>query len=215
MGILKKILRKFKPTANLLELYFFSKNYLTKKGWFISRFSYTPMDKDSNPLPWFTYSSIHFIEQKLANTSFDVFEYGSGNSTIWFSSKVNRIVSVEHDKSFYETKKATIESLGNVQYECIDLEAGYAKRIADFDKEFDIIIIDGRDRINCAKNCLKALKDDGIVIWDNSDREEYQEGYNILLENGFKKIDFKGVGPICYWEWQTSIFYKTTNCFTI
>lgn len=215
MEFLKKILRKYKPTARVLELYFFSKKYLTPKGWFLSRFLSTPVDQHNSPLPWFTYASIHFITQKLENTSFKVFEYGSGNSTLWFAPKVKSMLSVEHDKVFFDLKKNEISALSNVAYECIPLEEGYSAKILEFTNEFDIIVIDGRDRVACAKNCINALKEDGIVIWDNSDRTEYEEGYEHFRQNGFKKINFQGLGPINHREWETSIFYRSNNCFNI
>ncbi|HAY39752.1 MAG TPA: FkbM family methyltransferase, partial [Desulfobacteraceae bacterium] len=80
---------------------------------------------------------------------------------------------------------------------------------------FNIIVIDGRDRVNCAKNSLKALKGDGVIIWDNSEREYYQEGYSYLIQNGFRRLDFEGLGPIGIREWCTSIFYRDNNCFEI
>ena len=43
-----------------------------------------PIDKNSNPLPWVTYGFIDFISERL-NKSIDVFEYGSGNSTLWYA----------------------------------------------------------------------------------------------------------------------------------
>ncbi|MBC8756380.1 FkbM family methyltransferase [Kordia sp. YSTF-M3] len=214
MVFIKKILRKYAFTARLLETYFFSKKYLIPKGWFLSRFLLSPVDEKNVPLPWFTYASIHFITQKL-NTSFTVFEFGSGNSTLWFASKVKSVFSVEHDADFYAHKRNELKSFENIQCELIPLGEGYSDKILDFDNAFDIIVIDGRERVNCAKNSIKALKKDGIIIWDNSDRDEYAEGYDHFVKNGFKKIDFKGLGPINHSEWQTSIFYRTANCFDI
>ncbi|WP_160128049.1 O-methyltransferase [Kordia antarctica] len=207
-------MRKYKFTARILETYFFSKKYLLPKGWFLSRFLLSPVNEKSEPLPWFTYASIHFITQKL-NSSFNVFEFGSGNSTLWFASKVKRIFSVEHDTEFYNQKLNELKSFANIQCELIPLGEGYSDKILDFTNEFDIIVIDGRERVECAKKCLKALKSDGIIIWDNSDRDEYAEGYEHFMKNSFKKIDFRGIGPINHSEWQTSIFYRTDNCFDI
>lgn len=214
MGFIKKILRKFTFTARLLEMHFFSKKYLQPKGWFLSRFSWSSVDKNNDPLPWFTYASIHFISQKL-NSSFTVFEFGSGNSTRWFASKVESIFSVEHDKAFYLQKKNELEAFDNIQCELIPLGEEYSDKVLAFDNAFDIIIIDGRDRVKCAKKSLKALKSNGIIIWDNSDRDKYKHGCQYLADNGFKRIDFRGAAPISHGELQTSIFYRTDNCFDI
>ena len=215
MNVIKKILRKFAFTSGLLETYFLSKKYLTPKGWLLSRYLYQPVQSDGMPIPWITYASLHFISQKLENTTFKVFEYGSGNSTLWFSERVQHMVSVEHDTTYYDIVKSKIQSRSNVTYILADIENDYSKKVLDYKNEFDIIIIDGRDRITCTKNSLHALKENGIIIWDNSDRKKYQEAYDFLKDKGFKKIDFKGLGPIGHIEWQTSIFYRYNNCFDI
>jgi hypothetical protein len=80
---------------------------------------------------------------------------------------------------------------------------------------FDIIVIDGRDRVNCAKNSLGALKEDGVIIWDNSERSKYAEGYAFLKDNGFKRIEFTGIGPVNSFAWSTTVFYRNKNCLAI
>ncbi len=213
--MLKKILRKNRFTANLLEIYFFSRENLKPKGWFSSRYLHQSIDKNNNPLPWFTYCSIHFITQKLSLKPMSVFEFGSGNSTIWLSSKVKEIVSIENDKGFYSKMKNQLDTLKNVTYEYGAIEGNYSSKILEYENGFDIIIIDGRDRINCTKNAIKALKKDGVIIFDNSDRDRYKEAYDLLAENKFKKIDFNGIGPIGIYDWQTTIYYREENCFEI
>ncbi len=214
MKFIKKILRSNRSTSDMLEVFFFSKKFLKSKGWQHSRYMHQPLDENKSPLPWFTYSSIYFIQQKL-RTSHTVFEFGSGNSTQWFAKRVKSIVSVEHDTVFYQKIHDTISSLPNVEHVFGALGEGYSAKILAYDKQFDVIIIDGRERIQCAKNAIQALKDDGVIIWDNSDREKYQEGYQFLIDHGFKQLDFRGAGPISHSEWQTSIFYRNTNCFEI
>ena len=214
MNFLKKILRTNHMTSAMLEVYFFSQKFLKAKGWQYSRFIHQPLDQERKPLPWFTYASIHFIAQKL-NTTQRVFEFGSGNSTKWFSEHVKNVISVEHDTDFYEIIHKELSALTNVDHVFGALGSAYSSKILEYESTFDIVVIDGRERIECAKNCLKALKVDGIVIWDNSDREKYKEGYDFLRESGFKQLDFRGAGPISHSEWQTSIFYRKNNCFDI
>jgi hypothetical protein len=91
----------------------------------------------------------------------------------------------------------------------------YQNEILNYNKVFDIIIIDGRERVQCSMNSLNALKENGVIIWDNSDRLKYAKGYNFLLSNGFKRIDFSGLGPINPHAWCTSIFYRVGNCLDI
>jgi hypothetical protein len=78
-----------------------------------------------------------------------------------------------------------------------------------------VILIDGRDRVNCARHCIACLASSGLIIWDNSDRDYYQEGYDYLRENGFRRIEFVGLPSIVNERGQTSIFYRDDNCFGI
>ena len=213
--MIKRILRLNRWTSSLLEAYFFSIKYLKQKGWFESRYLHQPLDKDRNPIPWLTYSSIHFISQKLNLRPMRVFEYGSGNSTLWFSSRVERIISIENDVDFYNKMLKKVSDISNISYELKMLNDNYSSKILEYENEFDILIIDGRERVQCAKNCIKSLKKDGIIIFDNSDRLKYQEAYDFLEKNQFKKLEFKGVGPIGHIEWKTTIYYREDNCFEI
>ena len=213
--ILKLIIRKFDFTSSLLDVFFLRKFYLKPKGWLLSRSYYRPMTVHKKALPWFTYPAIAFVSERI-NSQHDVFEFGSGNSTIFFSERVKSIVSVESDSSFFQSLQQTLVTRENVKYEFREAEGGcFSGCIGESTKRFDIVIVDGADRINCAKNAVQALKSDGLIVWDNSEREEYKEGYEFLTKEGFKRLDFWGHGPIGYREWCTSIFYRAENCFGI
>lgn len=188
--------------------------YLERIGGFRSFEESLPVDQDGNCLPWFTYPMISFLNGKI-QSNMTVFEYGSGNSTLWWSKQVSSVTSCEHDLDWYNSLKERIPS--NVKYIHCELDYGgqYCRTILGYKDIFNIIVIDGRDRVNCAKNSLKALKGDGVIIWDNSDREYYIEGYSYLIQNGFRRLDFEGLGPIGIREWCTSIFYRDNNCFEI
>ena len=211
---IQRILRS-NLTPGFVRSLFFSEKYLKKEGWFKSWYLGRPVDNSGKPIPWFTYPFVHFLEQKLRLRPMKVFEFGSGNSTIWLSPRVKSITSVESEADFYSEIKGQISLLSNVTYELRKQGENYYQKILEFKNEFDVIIIDGKERVDCAKNCIGALKEDGVIIFDNSDRTIYKEAYDYLLEQGFKKIDFRGIGPLVYSDWQTSIYYRDKNCFEI
>lgn len=188
--------------------------YLERIGWVRSVQKKMPMDREGKPLPWITYPAIIFLKQRIAS-HFRVFEFGSGNSTLWWSSLVKSVVSCEHDKKWFTRMKEVMPA--NVEYIHRELEydGEYCRTVMAYPAEFDILVIDGRDRINCAKNGIAALKEGGVVLWDNSNREKYAEGYGYLAENGFRRLDFYGLGPINVREWCTSIFYRKENCLEL
>lgn len=189
------------------------RSHLEDIGWFRSTQEGLPVDCEGNYLPWFTYPAISFLTECIRE-KMQVFEYGSGNSTFWWSQRVSSVVSYEHDLEWYQSLKERIPH--NVEYHYCPLEHGqYCKAIREYNKSFDIVIIDGRDRVDCAKNSLYALRDDGVIIWDNSERTRYREGLIYLKQNGFRCLDFEGHGPINVKQWRTSVLYRRNNCFDI
>lgn len=159
-----------------------------------------PVDVDGNPIPWFTYPSIEYLNQ-LDLTDYDILEWGSGNSTIYFAKRAKSILTIEHNKEWYEDIKASFGS--NVTYifaqdqEYIE----YPKRV---NKKFDLIIVDGINRFECLKEGIYLIKEKGLIIYDNSDR--HPEHCRFLRDRGFIQIDFHGFGPIVKFTTTTSLF---------
>ena len=170
-------------------------------------------DENKKINPWWNRSIIDFVKKYL-NKSLSVFEWGSGNSTLFWSQYVKEVVSVEHNKQWYEKMQKVIPD--NVLLKYCELEYGgvYSNSILNEKREFEIILIDGRDRVRCAKNSVMRLKENGIIIWDNSDREVYKLGVEYLKQHGFKQLE---IGSVVYGlpgrEEFTSIFYRENNLF--
>jgi hypothetical protein len=187
---------------------------LFEDGWFRSYREKASIDAAGLPLPWLTYPAIAFLLKRI-RPEMSVFEYGSGGSTRWWASRVRNVVSVEHDRTWFEEVRKYQQA--HVKAYQIDLSYGgeYSRKIQEFQNCFDVVVVDGRDRVNCLKNCLQALKPSGVVILDNSDRPEYSEGIEFLLVNGFKRLEFVGPCPIVNYKSETSIFYRDENVFGI
>lgn len=188
--------------------------YLSEKGWFRSFAAKESIDQNGEPIPWFTYPMIQFLEPRL-NRSMIVFEYGCGNSTRWFSKYVKEVSSVDHDELWVKKIAPVLPANAAVQYEQLSVDGAYAKAITTTGREFDVVVIDGRDRNNCARYAIQHLTSEGIIIFDNSHLIEYHEAVEYLHANGFKQIDFFGILPIVPHENCTSVFYRTKNCLNI
>lgn len=184
---------------------------LKNDGWYLSFKTKKAVNKDGYPIPWFTYSSIKYIESKLKK-SYSVFEYGSGSSTLWFSKYVASVTSVEHDKEWFDKTKEILPK--NCNIELVE-EANYASAIGNESTKYHIIVIDGIDRTNCCIEAVKWIENDGIIIFDNSEREEYTPGKEYLVKNGFKELFFIGNLPVVSHYSCTSIYYREQNIFNI
>lgn len=159
-----------------------------------------PVDHQNVPLPWFTYPAITFL-QSLDLQNKEVLEWGSGNSSLFFANRVKSIISIENDHIWYE--HVNRKKLENQQIVLTNLE-DYEKKPSEFNKKFDIVIVDGKKRYECALEVPKYLKNDGLVILDNSDW--YKNSAKMIRNLGLIQVDFAGFGPINHYVWTTSVF---------
>lgn len=212
---LNKILFLIKnPQTTRTLLSFYWQGYLSEIGWVKSFDQKIPVGKDNEPLPWVTYSFIQFIKERL-HKGLTIAEYGSGNSTLFYAQHVKRVLSVEHELDWYEKIKGLLPSNVELTYRKLDQDGEYVRFLNDQRGSVDMVIVDGRDRVNCIKNSLTALNAEGVIVLDDSERTEYQPGIEFLQQNGFKKIDFWGLAPGVFYNKSTTVFYKAQNCLNI
>jgi hypothetical protein len=187
---------------------------LKEDGWFNSFNTKQSIDREGNPIPWCTYPFIKFIGPRL-NKNFNLFEFGAGNSTIWYAERVNTIKAVEHDKKWVEYMSKKMPENASIIYRELSPNGDYSKEVTKDGNNYDIVIVDGRDRNNCTKNGINCLTGDGVIIFDNSDRPDYKESMDLFKDKGFKRIDFIGLSPVTNHNNYTSIFYREDNCLGI
>jgi predicted O-methyltransferase YrrM len=148
--------------------------------------------------PWLTPQSISILDKYLSKDHFMV-EMGSGRSTIWFSQKVGRLVSIEHHKEWYEKIKTTLESLQikNTQILNKSIDAhlmGQADHYLSFindlkENEIDVILIDGKIRDLCFFACLSKVKKNGLIIMDDANRYFISNSKSPYSKKDFSELD--------------------------
>jgi hypothetical protein len=186
--------------------------YLRTTGWWRSVWSQTGVDSQGRPLPWLTYAAIDFLADRI-RPDMDVFEYGAGSSTLWLAPRVRSLISCEHDEAWFAKVNADIPDNCTLVHRRLD--KGYAQEVAQHDRPFHLVIIDGRNRVECAKAALRCLTPDGVILWDNTDRDQYREGMDDLAKADFRRLDFTGLGPLLFFGSVTSIFYRPGNCLGV
>lgn len=199
--------KKLKQTTALA----LEKAYLNEIGYMKSIEKGAPFSKDGTPIPWLTYSFIYFIQGRL-KPEMSILEFGSGNSTLYWSKRVRKVESIEHDPAWFG--KFTSEGLPqNVNITLKKLQNDdYTNFKSPNNIKFSIILIDGVKRVKCIKNNYKLLENNGVMVLDNSERDYYLPGIEFLISKGFKKLDFWGLAPGVLNHGCTSIFYKEENC---
>jgi hypothetical protein len=193
-----------------LLLWFHPDSALRESGWIRSFKENRCVDRYGSPLPWYTYSAIEFLKGRI-NRQMHVFEYGCGNSTRWYAELAYSVIAVEDNPAWTEIINQALTSDNRVIFR-LDKDE-YVREIQNH-KGFDIVVIDGNYRKDCFLAALPCLTDNGVVIWDDSNRDDCID-QNSLMELGFRRIDFTGMFPSFHFINQTSIFYRPNNCLGI
>lgn len=185
----------------------------------------------TDEIPWLNYGAIDWLDKKTNSTT-DVFEWGSGGSTLFLSKRARSVVTIEHNPKWYGYVCQALVSR-NVQNVSIHLVEGkalakskkaylstdmdsigksfsdYASSIDKFpDSTFDIVIVDGRARNHCINHAISKIKTGGHLILDNAERDEYQAGIQII--DHWPQEAFTCPGPYLDYPWTTKIW---TNIF--
>jgi hypothetical protein len=115
----------------------------------------------------------------------NVLEWGSGGSTIEIAKVCHSIHSIEHDFEWYEKVNFELRHFKNSRNNDIYFKVYYLSRDSEeapghdgtlenylyyvnypvsIGQKFDVILIDGRARVECAKVAVKFLKPGGVIF---------------------------------------------------
>lgn len=187
---------------------------LKDDGWFVSYRTKQSVDKQGQPIPWLTYPFLKFLEPRLT-TDMKLFEFGCGNSTIWYAQRVKNITSVEHNEKWFSQIKSKMPQNAQLMLKSLEEGTSYVKSVVDTADKYEVIIVDGRERNLSIEASFQAMTENGVLILDNSERESYSKGKTLLVEKGFKELAFWGIAPSVAHNTCTSVFYRENNCFNI
>ncbi|MDO9633169.1 MAG: hypothetical protein Q7I92_14815 [Humidesulfovibrio sp.] len=161
------------------------------------------IDAQGRPLPWYTYPMIEQLQQ-FDLSGCQVFEYGCGNSSLWWAERAARVCSMEHNSEWAD--RMMERAPANLRITCTEDKEEYVSAIRASGGPFDVIIIDGRWRLACSQEAPSHLNPGGLIVFDNSDW--YVEAPEVLLRQGFCRFDYSGFGPINNYCWTTSLFCR-------
>lgn len=177
-------------------------------GWKRAFMEKRPVDANGAAIPWYTYPAIEFL-RSLDLHDKRVFEFGCGNSSIFWAGLVRELVAVESDpewagivRNFGLRNLTLIEEPDRDRYTTSLERAG---------GEFDIVVIDGRFRQACVAPACRVVKRDGMIIFDNADW--YPDACAELRAQGWFQIDFSGFGPVNPYCWTTAAFVRSSADF--
>ena len=133
-------------------------------------------------VPWLPFRVIERLERELTPTS-RVFEYGGGGSTLWFADHCGEVVTVEHDDDWYRLLAERTASLEHVTIFHRGATDGYAEYVPAIqgypDDHFDVVVVDGRERVRCFAASLTKVRPGGLVVLDDTNRDRYHDAFEL------------------------------------
>ena len=173
--------------------------------------------------PWMSPASIHVFKSILTK-EMQGFEYGSGNSTIFFALLCKKLVSIEHHQGWYKKVKNDLEhqAHANIDYhlvkaydapgetiEYLKQSIPHLKVLKEYhayfsfidryeNAYFDFVIVDGRARPECIWHSMPKVKPGGFIVLDNAERNRYKPVHE-LLKNWKKVYTTTGLTDTIFW----------------
>lgn len=178
-------------------------------------------------VPWITFRAIDWLDAYL-KPDMCVFEYGAGGSTLYFVERAREVISVEHDKGFYQIVQEIISRHNRKSCElllheptlCSESSRNFASHQERYkgqcfesyvkaidrcpDKSLDLVLVDGRARLACVARALPKIRPGGALMLDNSERPDYAAAYKMM--SALQRLDFPGLTPWNLDVSQTSVW---------
>lgn len=124
-------------------------------------------------LPWITLGGIEYLASILRGTD-RVFEWGSGGSTLYLSARVKELVTVEHDREWFERVRERMREKNHTNWTGVLTEPEMVENSKSRSAELwsDYFSSDDRYHGSCFEKYAKRI-------------EEYPDGaFNLVLVDG-------------------------------
>jgi hypothetical protein len=155
-----------------------------------------------------TYPFISWIDS-YDFSSWNLIEFGSGDSTIHFSNKFKTVYSYETNKQYADYISSL--NLPNVNISVLSKSNLEQLSFALSVNDNTLIIVDSAcNRLKVVKN-LTTKFNPNIIVLDNSDN--YPNTSNMLSQIGYTEIPFWGLRAKEQFESCTSVFVKDVKLF--
>lgn len=181
----------------------------------------TPLDAR---LPWFSFPAIRALERYL-RPEHEVFEFGSGGSTLFFARRCRRVLAVESHLSWRDRVGCVLQQTGHAHasVDCYPLSdedsacEGHPFFHAVQRQHWDIVVVDsfidhatigyrgkGRFRPYAFELALSQVKPGGLLVLDDS----WMYPELLRPRAGWTMRDYRGLGPCRWGVTSTAIFTR-------
>jgi predicted O-methyltransferase YrrM len=127
--------------------------------------------------PWLTRDAIRILTDLLKSDD-RILEWGAGTSTAWLAARAGRVLSIEHDPSWFQRVSADLTRAGlrNSEVRLLSNQPAnepsaspYVRVVDDFrEGELGLTFVDGEHRSACALAVLPRLASGGVLVLDDA-----------------------------------------------
>ena len=183
--------------------------------------------------PWVTLEAARILARRVRGSS-RVFEYGAGGSTAFFGRRAARVVSVEHDRSWFTLVEDAVAELPAVEVVLAEprsprhlTEEDFSSTSPEFKGQtfidyvtvvdrypahsLDVLFVDGRARPSCFFRAEPKVRLGGLVILDDSERPAYQRVVQAATAAGWREAGRYGPKLFSSHFARTSVWTKTCD----
>lgn len=159
--------------------------------------------------PWMTKCSIQALSRVMRPTMHGL-EWSCGSGTLWYVQRLKTLTSIEHNSKYLQMCREGVSRLGTnvarkwsgyhvfVNESVSDRQAQFQEYVnkpleLDGSKQYDLVVVDGRERVACIHLVLKhglLRPEDGVLVLDNSERHHYAPAIESVPSH-WLRYDFK------------------------
>jgi predicted O-methyltransferase YrrM len=138
------------------------------------------MAKLERTVPLLTEPARQFLDAFI-HPAMNVLEFGAGGSTVWFSRRC-RLTTIEPSPEWMDEVRRFVNP---ERWTAVLADRPYYEDAHSFGDpdSFDLVLVDGRDRVECCRVSIPLIKPGGILMLDNSERERYAEVGDVLCKD--------------------------------
>ncbi|MEP7380318.1 MAG: hypothetical protein ABI910_01460 [Gemmatimonadota bacterium] len=162
-------------------------------------------------VPWISWPCIDYLNERVRADD-RVLEWGGGGSTLFFLQKGCTVVTVESNDYWRERLDSLVSDRERERWELrfVPADSNDATRADEYMSTVDegapwnLVLVDGWNRLKCARRAMSTLRPGGLLIFDNADEPQYREVATMLA--GWQRLEFSGLGPGRSWATKTDVY---------
>lgn len=162
--------------------------------------------------PWWNSRAISYLAERLKDGD-RVWEWGAGGSTVWLVERAAEVISIEDNAEWARKVQqrcpgAEVRLIGGADSGILRSEPAFSDHGIHFfdeyvtaidhepDKSLDVVIADGRCRLDCVRHAAPKLRPGGLLVLDDTDRSFLSAGlpsmpevkeWKVVKKSGFKR----------------------------